>query len=243
MTDLRKDADEFTIRLREALGERLRSVVLHGSVARGESVPDVSDVNLMVLADTVDPGLLRQLAPLAREWLEAERALPLVLSWDEWQASRDAFAIETADMLDSREVLHGDDPLAGAVVDPADLRLQAERELRGKLVHLREGTLFAADRPKELGNLLVKALPAVATYLRTALRLADRPVPGTTPEAFRDGATLVGAEADALLELWEDRRRGRPPRTDVEDRRTGAVYAVLERTVDYVDTLTGDQTR
>jgi hypothetical protein len=37
-----------------------------------------------------------------RRWLKAERALPLVLTWDEWAAASDVFAIETTDMLDAR---------------------------------------------------------------------------------------------------------------------------------------------
>lgn len=243
MADLKADAQKFTERLRTALGERLRSVVLHGSVARGEAVDGVSDVNLMVLADTVDPALLRKLAPDARKWLDAERALPLVLGWDEWQASTDAFSIETSDMLDIREILHGEDPLAGVSVNPGELRLQAERELRGKLVHLREGTLVAADRPKDLGRLLLVALPSVATYLRAALRLAGQPVPATTPETLEAGCALVGAEAGPLLRLWEQRGRREKLKAEVEDERVTAVHDVLERTVEYVDTLTGDHQR
>lgn len=240
MADLKADARKFTERLKGTLGTRLRSVVLHGSVARGEAVDGVSDVNLLVLADAVDGPLLRQLAPDARKWLEKERALPLLLTWDEWQASTDAFAIETADMLDAREILHGDDPLAGAVIEPAELRLQAERELRGKLVHLREGTLVAADRPKDLGRLLLNALPSVATYLRAALRLGGQPVPPQTPETMEAGCALVGMESGPLLTLWDGRARGEKLRPDVDDERVRAVHDVLEKTVEYVDTLTGD---
>ncbi|HUG41026.1 MAG TPA: hypothetical protein VMM12_11090 [Longimicrobiales bacterium] len=240
MADLRGEAGEFTRRLREALGERLRAVVLHGSVARQEAVDGVSDVNLLVLVDAADASLLRRLAPLAREWLERERALPLLFGWDEWQASLDAFAIETSDMLEARVILHGDDPLADAVVQPEELRLQAERELRGKLVHLREGMLVAADRPEDLGRLLLTALPSVATYLRVALRLAGKAVPGTTPAVLREAATLLGAELRPLEELWERRSRREVPSPDIDDPLVRAVHAVLEDTVRYVDTLSGE---
>lgn len=240
MDEFRKSAVEYTNRLAALLGERLRGVVLHGSVARGEAVQGVSDVNLLVLLDAIDADLLRRLAPEARGWLERERSLPLVLTWDEWAAASDAFAVETADMVASHELLHGDDPLVGRRVERRDLRLQAERELRAKLIHLRESTLASADRPDELGRLLLIALPSVATYLRTALRLAGREAPSATPDTLRTGAELVGAAPEPLIRLWEMRGRREIPRTAVEDPLMVAVHEILERTVEHVDTLPGE---
>jgi predicted nucleotidyltransferase len=240
MDGYREQARAYAGRLAEQLGPRLRSVVLHGSVTRGEAVAGVSDINLLVLADAVDAELLRRLAPAARDWLEHAGALPLVLTWDEWAASRDAFAVEAADMVESHELLHGDDPLDGAVVARRDLRLQAERELRGKLIHLREGTLASADRPDELGRLLLTALPSVSTYLRTALRLAGRDAPLATEATFRAGADLVGADAAPLLRLWALRGRREVPATKPEDPYMLAIHEILNRTVDYVDTLPGE---
>jgi predicted nucleotidyltransferase len=240
MEEFRKSAVEYVDRLAALLGDGLRAVVLHGSVARGEAVSGVSDVNLLVLLDAIDAELLRRLAPGARQWLERERSLPLVLTWDEWAAASDAFAVETADMVASHELLHGDDPLVGRRVERRDLRLQAERELRGKLIHLRESTLASADRPDELGRLLLTALPSVATYLRTALRLGGREAPSATPDTLRAGAELVGVAPDPLLRSWELRVRREIPHTAVEDPLMVAVHEVLERTVEYVDTLPGE---
>lgn len=240
MDRFRELARDYTSRLASELGPRLRGVVLHGSVARGEAVEGVSDINLLVLPDSIDAELLRRLAPEARRWLDEAGALPLVLTWDEWAAASDAFAVEAADMVDSHELLHGDDPLAGAVVDRRDLRVQAERELRGKLIHLREATLASADRPEELGRLVLTALPSVATYLRTALRLAGRRAPAATAGTLRDGAELVGADPDPLLRLWERRGRREVPATKPEDPHMVAVHGILERTVEYVDTLPGE---
>lgn len=242
MSKMRTAAERYASELSVALGDRLRSVVLHGSVARGEAVEGISDVNLLVLVDAVDARLLRDLAPHARRWLKEERALPLVLTWDEWAAASDVFAIETTDMLDARIVLHGDDPLGEATVEDRHLRIQAERELRGKLIHLREGTLAAADKPAELGRLLLAALPSVATYLRAALRLAGESVEGvSTPQVLSRGSALLGIEADRLLELWELRGRGKPPKVEVEDPRATAVHDVLERTAHHVDTLSREK--
>jgi predicted nucleotidyltransferase len=241
MDSFRDKASVYTKDLHDNLGSRLRSVVLHGSVARNEAVPGVSDVNLLVLVDSVDGPMLRKLAPLARRWLQKERSLPLVLTWDEWLAARDAFAVETSDMIDAHELLLGDDPLHGAHVANPDLRLQAERELRGKQIHLREGTLAAADRPKDLGRLLLTALPSVATYLRAALRLAGREATGPTPSVLQNGCVLVGADPEPALRLWDLRGRAESPSTAVEDPLVTGIHTILETTASFVDTFSGDR--
>ncbi len=240
MSDLREAAHDYAVRLTGLLGDRLRSVVLHGSVARGEAVEGASDVNLLVLVDAVDATLFEQLAPAARDWLDTRRSLPLVLTWDEWSAASDVFAIETADMLEVRDVLQGDDPIAGATVERGDLRLQAERELRGKLIHLRHGTLLGARDPRTLGRLLLTAMPSVTAYLRAALRLSGEAVPAASSDTLERGASLVGAEPEPLLELWKLRLDRSIPEMSVADPHVLAVHGILERTAEYVDTLDGD---
>lgn len=241
MKDMRRAAERYASELAVAMGDRLRSVVLHGSVARGEAVKGISDVNLLVLLSDVDPTVLHDLAPHARRWRKESRALPLVLTWDEWAAATDVFAIETADMLDAHAVLHGEDPLTGITVQARHLRIQAERELRVKLIHLREGVLAAADHPDELGGLLIAALPSVVTYLRAALRLGGRDADGRdSAGVITRGTELVGADKEHLLDLWTLRATGKSPAMEVKDPRFEAVHDVLDRTAHYVDTHSGD---
>lgn len=233
-----KGAREFTAKLESAMGERLRSVLLYGSVPRGEAVEGVSDVNVLVLLDRVDAETLKMASPLARRWAEAGNTAPLLFAWNEWRRAADVFAIEAADMRDAHELLYGDDPLDGPQVDGGSLRLQAERELRGKLLQLREGMLLSAGKPEHLGALLLLALPSFTTYLRAALRLGDRPVPPATPDVIRAGGELVGAPVDALLECWQARSEGRRLPAALDSPLTNGYYALAEQMAAYVDSLT-----
>jgi predicted nucleotidyltransferase len=224
--------------LRDAFGDRLRSVVLYGSAARGEWIDGISDLNLLVLLDRIEPPTLRDAAPAALRWAEAGVA-PLLLQAEDWRRAADAFAIEIQDMLAARHVLLGPDPLERTSVHPATERLQAERELRGKLVRLHTGMMLAADDPGSLGTLLVSAVPALTTYLRSALRLAGTTVPATSEEVIAAGARCVNGPPEGLTRALEARRRREPWRVAIDDPIVEACNRLAERTATYLDSPGG----
>jgi predicted nucleotidyltransferase len=207
MTQPRELAEAFTADLRTALGPRLQATSLFGSAARGEWIEGVSDINVMVLLDTLDADVLTRAAPTVRAALE-QGITPLVMELAEWRRAADVFSIELADMKDSSVTLLGEDPAAGAVVEPSILRLQAERELRAKLLHLHAGMIVAADDGERLGQLLLRALPSFTTYMRAALRLAQASVPPRCGDVIRAACSLAGAEPQPFLTVLDARRSG-----------------------------------
>ena len=124
----------------------------------------------------------------------------------EWRRATDVFAIEVADMKDAHVTLIGGDPTEAVRVQPGALRLQAEREMRAKLIHLHGGMLISAEDPPRLGELLLRALPSFTTYLRTALRLSGSPVPAASTDVIVQGCALVGTDSAAFLEVLDARK-------------------------------------
>ncbi len=243
MPDPRQSARELTEGLLQAVGENLRSVVLHGSVARGEAVRGVSDINVMVLLAHADPPALEPLSALARRWTTAGNSAPLLLTWEEWRRAADVFAIEAADMRQSHEVLHGDDPVTPLPIDTDSLRLQAERELRGKLIQLRAGCLLAADEPGDVGGVLLTALPSFTTYLRATLRLTGREVPAATPDVIRQACALVDARPEPFLRAWDARTQRRMLRPNLDDPLVHGYFDVAVKTAAFVDAFKSEAKR
>ncbi len=237
MADPRETAEKLAHELSTLYGPRLRSLVLYGSVPRGEAIPAVSDINLLVLLDVVDTAALRIASPTARRWVKAGNSAPLVASWREWEESADAFAIEVADMREARVVLRGHDPIAHLPEDLGALRLQCERELRGKLIALRTGLLLSAERPEEIGALLLRALPSFTTYLRAILRLSGTRPPARTPDVIAEAARVAGFDPAALLQAWEARTAAKSIRAALEDPLAQGYYAAIVRATEYVDSL------
>src|SRR5690606_36782580 len=136
MADQRKTAAEIARALETSLGERIHSVLLFGSVARGEAVEGVSDINVLVLLDRVDAAALEATGPLERRWANAGYTVPLVMAEDEWRRAADVFAIELSAMKDAHVILHGHDPLVELEVDPAALRDRKSTRLNSSHVKI-----------------------------------------------------------------------------------------------------------
>lgn len=239
MKDPRRLADEFVSGLKRDLGERMRSAALFGSAARNEWIDGVSDVNVLVLVDDVDAALLARAAPVARGSAK-QGVLPLLMELEEWRRAADVFTIELADMRDAHVSLFGDDPVEHYVPDGTNLRLQAERELRAKLLHLHAGMLLAAGDRKRLGQLLLHALPSFTTYLRAVLRLSGHPVPMATPDVIEHGCRLVGADGEVFQRVHGARTSGAKLELDLADPLAERFNSSAQRLAEYIDAYGGN---
>jgi predicted nucleotidyltransferase len=231
-------AEEFAGRLKEAFGDRLLSVVLYGSAARGDYREGVSNLNLLVIVRAADAETLRRGTALAREWAEAGNPPPLILGEAEWRDSADVFAIEYADMKDAHVALIGGDPFEGITIEWSDLRLQCEHELKAKQIQLREHYILSADRPEEIGGLLKRSFPTFLTLFRTGLRLAGEAVPRPPREVVEAAARTIGFDAAPFLEVI----RGRESEEAFAPAGDGEVavgyLAGVERATAWIDGLT-----
>src|SRR5580765_4152067 len=167
----RMTLEELVSQLRAAYGTALRSVVLYGSAARGESGGKHANYNVLVIVDALDAPRLAAASAASRAWVDAGNHAPLTLTREEWMGSADIFPMEYADILDRHRVLHGEPPFDGIRVDMKDLRLQLEQEAMGKLIRLRQGLLGAGNDPERELELLATSLSPILIVFRAFLRL------------------------------------------------------------------------
>lgn len=191
--------EELVAQLGSVLGAGLRSVVLYGSAAAGEHIPNRSDYNVLVIVERLDAERLRSLSATARAWGEAGNPPPLIFTEEEWRDSADVFPMEYADMIDRHRVLHGPSPFDGMRVSRSDLRLQVEHQARGKLLALRQGLLAAAgDRKAEL-QLLSSSVSTIMVIFRGVERLRGETPSRDNVELSRAVSGAARVEADAFV--------------------------------------------
>lgn len=169
--------EEFTETLKRFCGEALQSVVLYGSAAAGDYTARGSDFNLLIVMEELPPAVLRRLAGPVRTWERAGNPPPLLFTKKRLMEASDVFPVELLDMRDSRRVLYGEDMIAGIVPARANLRLQAERELRSALIQLQRNYLISCDSFRHLAGLMTGSLSGVLCLFRAVLRLYEETVP------------------------------------------------------------------
>jgi predicted nucleotidyltransferase len=208
--------EEFVQAVTAALPGTLHSVVLFGSAAAGDFVEAASRYDLLIVAERFGFSELEALRDPFRQWTRAGHPTPLLLTIEEVQRSTDAFAIEWLDMLQARQVLAGSDPLVGMTIDPTHLRLHLERELKGKLLALREEYVLVQGRRQQTTELMIHSLSTFLVLCRAALRLYQAEVPAAKLEALRALAGHISLDPKPFLvveELKEGKRRLDPAAT------------------------------
>ena len=190
--------DRMIADLKGAMGPGLVSMVLYGSAARGDFHEKTSDLNLILVLQDLEPATLEALSPAIRAWRKHGHPAPRLFTPALIRESADVFPIEMLDLESGRVVLHGEDSFAAVEVGRGNLRLQCERELKAKMMRLREGYLEAHDRPKELRALLTTSYSTFVALFRGCLYLLGGQVPMRNAEVVTAFCRQAGLEAEAF---------------------------------------------
>lgn len=222
--------------LKRVFKEDLASATLYGSAAGSEYRPGLSDLNFLVVVTPAGLSALDRLAPYYKIWWKKRIAPPLVLSQEEISHSLDSFPLEFLNMRLSHRTFHGPDPLAGLEIAPADLRLQCERELRGKLLLLREAVISSAGREDELRLTALDSIKAFVAIFRGVLfLLGDDPAQASADQVLQKAAARLGLkDAQVFSALWSLREVRRPAKGQTSElvRRYLRVVAEAAQKVD-----------
>jgi len=187
----------------EALyGDDLLSVILYGSCARGEYVPGKSDINFMLLLSENGITQLGKALKTVEKWRRSAVATPLLLTRSYIETSLDAFPIEFLNIQVAYRVLRGEDPLKNLVFDRRLLRLQCERELKGKLLHLRERFLETAGSVRRINELIARSLPTFSAIFQAVVVLHGKPVQPGRDALLRTMQQVLGLDQALFADLY-----------------------------------------
>lgn len=180
---IKKTADEFLVNMKEAFGDELRSVVLYGPAARWETSRQPY-INFMVTVEDNTPSEIARCSKYLKDWRKKLIAMPLFLTPDYVGKSLDTFPLEFMDIVSAYSVVYGDNPLEGIEFRPAHVRAECEREIKGKLLHLRAEYLDLRGDAKGLVDLVGRSLATFRLLFMGALYLKDIEIPEETDALF-----------------------------------------------------------
>jgi hypothetical protein len=190
--------------LADAFGPALRSLVVYGSAETPDFRPDRSDVNFAVVAEPLDFRPLQRVAQWYARWRPQRVAAPLLLTPTDLTRSLDVFPLEMLDIQARHRTLAGAEVFGDLVVARDAVRLECEREAKGKLVRLRALYLELAGSTIEVRELMVDSRKAFLHVMRGLLFLRGAPwepseaaVVPAFEQAFEQAVPVLGLLATA----------------------------------------------
>jgi hypothetical protein len=157
--------------LAAAFGAALRTLIVYGSAETADFMPERSDVNLAAVAEPLTFTHLQAVAQWYARWRSQRVAAPLLLAPSDLLRSLDVFPLEMLDIQARHRTLIGDDLFSGLVVGRDSVRLECEREAKGKLVRLRALYLELAGSTVEIRELMLDSRKTFLHVMRGLLWL------------------------------------------------------------------------
>jgi len=171
--DPKEIIDQFVNDYKCVYGDDLISIILFGSAAGKEYIPGKSDINFMILLSEDGIRNPEKSFGLVKKWVKRNVAVPLFLTERYIETSTDVFPIEYLNFKRRHLPVYGKDVLKDLPLKKEFIRLQAEREIKGKLLLLRESYLGSYGSKAALAGIINQSLHAFMAIFNALLFLKD----------------------------------------------------------------------
>ncbi|MBI5568838.1 MAG: hypothetical protein HY914_02740 [Desulfomonile tiedjei] len=220
----------------EALGDRLVSVILYGGLAKGEYIPDTSNVNLLIVLDEATVAVLDKAAPIIRGAVRDWSLAPLLLCERDLPLSAEVFPVKFLDMQRHHYVVWGKDVLAGLTIARDHVKLRCAQEITNLLLRLRQFYLQRVHRPELIESTLARAISSFLTSLNTLAELKTGQAVTTKPEII-EAAERIGLDAQPLRDVYALKSGRVKPDTEELKQLYGRFMMTVQQAAALVDTV------
>jgi len=144
--------EKFVKKLREILGEKLKSCIVYGSIAKGTYRESISDINMIAVIDEID---YEEIEKIKNDLSKiAIKNMIRVFFFTDWflSSSSDVFPVEWKDIKENHIVVFGNDITERITIKEENLRIQLERESKQNYLNFQQGLLFEKDMLFLLSN-------------------------------------------------------------------------------------------
>ncbi len=233
--ELQKISQGFLEDARRAFGDLLKALCLFGSAARSEWIRKRSDLNFLLVLEEKGSEELEKAFGLVKRWSKKGVAIPLILTEEDIRRSLDVFPLEFLDMKLFHVTLFGEDPLHDLEIDRGALRLQCEREAKGKLLLLEEAYIATAGREKHIRAVVQQSIKAFLAIFQGALWLLGKDIPIKRETLIIEASRDLGLRGDPFLWAYRLKTGGIKPRKDELIPRVREYIKEVKRLSDWID--------
>ena len=159
--------------------DKIHSITITGSALTDDFDPNKSDVNSVFVLTEMDLKFLELMAPLGKKYGKKRRriAAPLIMTPEYIMNSLDAFPIEFLNIKLLHKTVFGEDLFQKLEINRSDLRLQCERELKVRLIGLRQGYISSAGDSKTLTDMFINTISGYIPLFRGIILVLGKEPP------------------------------------------------------------------
>lgn len=201
---------DFTDDCKSLFGDDLVSIILYGSATGKNYRPGKSDINFMIVLSEEGIEHLDRAFKHVDKWRKRKVAVPLFLTETYIRTSTDVFPIEYLNFQKNHVLVYGKDLLEELSFDHNWLRLQCEREIKGKLLLLREAYLETSDKARGLKELIGQSIQAFVAVFEALLFLKGKEASGDRRHTMRLACEAFDMDAglfESLLDIREEKAK------------------------------------
>ncbi len=214
---IEKIGDEFTEDVRKCFSQKLVSVTLYGQAARSARLQRGAAINFIVAVRDNTPSELAPCSAYMKRWSRHGIAAPLFITPEYIRGSLDTFPLEFMEMKSSYRIFYGDDVLKDLEFEDKNVRTECEREIKGKLLHLRAEYLSLRGDRNGIADLVARSLNTFRLVFGGALYLKRKVAPAETSDLIELAAEVYDLNGKLLREIQDlafGRIKPSPEKTD-----------------------------
>lgn len=217
--------------------DKLHSVNIVGSALTRDYDPKISDINSVIVLHEMDLKFLEWLAPLGKKYGKKGIAAPLFMTPAYIDNSRDVFPIEFLNIKLLHHTVFGKDVFEDLDIDRSDLRHQCERELKVKLIGLRQGYISAAGDQKILAGGFADSFAGYMPLFKAIIVLLGRETPQNNEEILAALTDITGVRTDAFKKVSALKSRQTKPTIEKLNVVFEDYYEIIEQLGEIIDAL------
>lgn len=213
----------------------LQSIYVTGSAVTPDFNERTSDVNSLVVVPQIDMPLLEFLGRLGRRHGRRGIHAPLLMSPQYIERSLDVFPVEFLDLQLVSHLVWGQPVLPNSPLDRVQMRMQCERELKGRLITLRQGFIRSLGDRRLLRELLVQSLAGLIPLLRGILFALSRPTPRDRTSILTELQQACDISTDGVEQVIRIKNEMLSPALTALEETFSRYYETVERLTDVID--------
>ena len=215
----------------------VHSLYIVGSAVTPDFREKGSVIHSVIIFHKIDFGFIQFIASLGRKYGKKGIAAPLIMTPEYIRDSVNVFPIEFHDFQLIHKTVAGEDIFKDMVINKAFLKLQCEREIKVRLIGLRQSYLTSLGDKRSLAEILSHSVVGCMPLIRGVLFLFDKEPPVKRHDAIRMFQELASIDAGVFERLLQLRAGLIKPSKEELHHIFEHYHTVLENVEAFIDAI------